>query len=134
MVFVPPSHVWFAEKIRQVRRRRHQRSRVDECFSSAGYNAWRDTKKPAVILNELCRTRKLSSPVYSRDFRSLKIDDVRFDCDAECIDFVTRDKSVDLVYRKVHHESPEDYLRQNTALAALHGWPRKNQLGKTCIA
>jgi hypothetical protein len=53
------------------------------------------------------------------------IGDVRFDCDPECIEFFQR-KGVDtLIYRKAHHESPEEYIRQNTALAALHGWGKK---------
>ncbi len=30
-----------------------------------------------------------------------------------------------MVHRKVLHESPEEYIRQNTALTALHGWGKK---------
>ena len=92
---------------------------------SAGYNAWRDTKKPGVILNELCRTAKLNAPVYTSDYQSLAIGDVRFDCDPECLDFAHSGKALELAYRKVPHESPQEYIRQNTALAALHGWGRK---------
>ena len=92
---------------------------------SAGYNAWRDTKKPGVILNELCRTAKLNVPVYTSDYQSLAIGDVRFDCDPECLDFAHSGKALELAYRKVPHESPQEYIRQNTALAALHGWGRK---------
>ena len=32
---------------------------------------------------------------------------------------------MELAYRKVPHESPEEYIRQNNALVALHGWRRK---------
>jgi hypothetical protein len=30
-----------------------------------------------------------------------------------------------MLHRKVHHESPEEYIQQNTALGALHAWGRK---------
>jgi hypothetical protein len=33
--------------------------------------------------------------------------------------------AIDMVHRKVLHESSEEYIRQNTALAALHGWGTK---------
>lgn len=95
------------------------------CICSAGYNAWRDTKKPTIILNDLCRTTNLNLPVYSVDLRSLSIGDTRFDCDPECVEFVTKRTSNEMSHRKAHHESPEEYIRQNTALAVLHGWGRK---------
>ena len=99
---------------------------------SAGYNAWRDTKKPGVILNELCRTSRLTLPVYTSDSRSVTIGEVRFDCDPECVEFGHSGKALELAYRKVIHESPEEYIRQNTALAALHGWGRKiNAVSRT---
>ncbi|CAF2056570.1 unnamed protein product [Rotaria magnacalcarata] len=94
-------------------------------YDSAGYNVWRDTKKPLIILTELCRATNLNLPVYSTDFRSLAIRDIRFNCDPECIEFVTRGTSNEMSHRKVYHESPEEYIRQNTALAALHAWGRK---------
>ncbi|CAF1244784.1 unnamed protein product [Rotaria sordida] len=94
-------------------------------YDSAGYNAWRDTKKPTIILNELCRTTNINLPIYTSDFRSLTIDKIRFDCDSECIESVSKGIANDMSHRKVHHESPEEYIRQNTALAALHGWGRK---------
>ncbi|CAF4451127.1 unnamed protein product [Rotaria sp. Silwood2] len=94
-------------------------------YDSAGYNVWRDTKTPVVILNEICRTANLNLPVYATDCRSLNIGDTRFDCDPECIQFINDGKPNDLSHRKVHHESPDEYIRQNTALAALHGWGRK---------
>ncbi|CAF3717062.1 unnamed protein product [Rotaria sordida] len=99
-------------------------------YDSAGYNVWRDTKPPVVILHSLCQTVKLDLPVYATDFCSLTIGDVRFDCDPECIEFIKNTKSNDLLHRKVYHESPNEYLRQNTALAALHAWGKKiNQKG-----
>lgn len=98
---------------------------------SAGYNVWRDTKKPLVILTELCRITNLNLPVYSTDYRSLSIGDVRFTCDPECVEFVTSGTSNDMSHRKVHHESPEEYIRQNTALAALHRWGRKINFVRT---
>ena len=94
-------------------------------LDSAGYNAWRDTKKPVIILNELCRTLKMNVPIYTADYRSLAIGDVRFDCPNECLEFVQSGKASELSYRKVPHESTEEYVRQNTALVALHSWPRK---------
>ncbi len=93
--------------------------------SSAGYNAWRDTKKPEIILNELCQTTNRNLPVFIEDFSSLAIGDVRFNCDPECIEFLRNKSDNDLVHRKAHHESSPDYIKQNTALAALHGWGRK---------
>jgi len=95
-------------------------------FFSAGYNAWRDTKKPTTILNELCRTVGISLPVYAADLRSLTIADQRFDCDPACVEFIkTINSSRDMSHRKAHHESIEEYIRQNTALAALHEWGKK---------
>ena len=73
---------------------------------SAGYNVWRDTKKPDVILNELSRTAKLNVPAYTSDYRSLAIGDVRFDCNPECLDFAHSGEAMELAYRKVPHESP----------------------------
>ncbi|CAF2249546.1 unnamed protein product, partial [Rotaria magnacalcarata] len=73
-------------------------------------NAWHDTKKPTIILTELRRTTNLNLPVYSADFRSLAIGDVRFDCDPECIEFVTKGTPNDVSHRKVHHESPNGAL------------------------
>ena len=35
------------------------------------------------------------------------------------------DEAIELAYRKVPHESPQEYIRQNTALVVLHGWGRK---------
>ncbi len=91
-----------------------------------GYNTWRDTKKPTTILNELCRTAHIALPVYAADLYSVTINDERFDCDSTCIEFIKNaNSSRDTVHRKVHHESIEEYTRQNTALAALHGWGRK---------
>ncbi len=55
----------------------------------------------------------------------MTIGDVRFDCDPECIEFIHRKSADALIHRKAHHESPEEYVRQNTALAALHGWGKK---------
>lgn len=94
---------------------------------SAGYNAWRDTKKPTIILNELCRTTNVTLPVYTPDNRSVTINDQQFECNPECIEFVKKIKGLsnDKLYRKAHHESPEEYIRQNTALAALHEWGKK---------
>ncbi|CAF5216134.1 unnamed protein product, partial [Rotaria magnacalcarata] len=56
-------------------------------YDSVGYNVWRDTKKPTQILEELCRTADIDSPVYAPDFQSLKIADDVFECDPECIEF-----------------------------------------------
>jgi hypothetical protein len=93
---------------------------------SAGYNTWRDTKKPTIILIELCRTTETEAPTYSPDASWVKIAQERFDCDPECVEFVSSRKSAnEMSHRKVHHESPKDYIRQNTALAALHGWGKK---------
>ncbi len=94
-------------------------------YFSAGYNAWRDTKNPTIILNELCQTNNLNLPVYTADCSSLTIGDARFECDPECIEFVYRKAADALIHRKAHHEPPEEYVRQNTALAALHGWGKK---------
>ena len=94
-------------------------------YDSAGYNAWRDTKKPAVILEELCQTSNRPLPVYTYDMCSLVIEDIRFNCDDECVEFVNRKNREDLLYRKAYHESAEEYLQQNTALVALHGWGEK---------
>ncbi|CAF3792253.1 unnamed protein product, partial [Rotaria sp. Silwood1] len=95
-------------------------------YDSAGYNTWRDTKKPTIILTELCRTTNINVPVYTADFRSVTVGDKIFECDPACVEFVMNTKSpVDILYRKVHHESTEEYIRQNTALAALHAWGRK---------
>ncbi|CAF3824596.1 unnamed protein product [Rotaria sordida] len=95
-------------------------------YDSAGYNTWRDTKKPTIILTELCRTTNINVPDYAADFRSVTVDDKIFECDPECIEFVMHTKSsVDILYRKAYHESTEEYIRQNTALAALHAWGRK---------
>ncbi|CAF1117580.1 unnamed protein product [Adineta ricciae] len=94
-------------------------------YDSAGYNAWRDTKKPTIILEDLCRTANLNLPVYAENFYAVTIDNIRFDCDSECIEFVTNRSLVDMAHRKVHHESPEEYIRQNTALGALHSWAGK---------
>lgn len=91
-------------------------------YDSAGYNAWRDTKNPTVVLNELCQTAHRNLPVYTANNCSLTIEDIRFDCDPECIEFVRKKTDDDLIHRKAHHEPVEEYLRQNTALAALHAW------------
>jgi hypothetical protein len=101
------------------------RIRISLVFSS-GYNAWRDTKKPDIILKELCQSSGHKKPEYTADFCGVKIGDQRFDGDPECFEFVKSKKQAgDLTHRKVFHESPEDYIRQNTALAALHGWGKK---------
>ncbi len=92
---------------------------------SAGYNTWRDTKRPETILNDLCKTSNLNLPVYSGDHSALAIGDIRFNCDPECVKFAKGKKPDELTYRKAHHESPEHYIKQNTALAALHGWGKK---------
>ena len=63
--------------------------------------------------------------IYTADYRSLAIGDVRFDCPSECLEFVQTGKASELSYRKVPHESNDEYVRQNTALVALHSWPRK---------
>ena len=94
-------------------------------YDSAGYNAWRDTKTPVVILNELCQTAKRNLAVYTNDMCALTIGDIRFECDPECLEFLRHKTDEDLLYRKAHHEPAEEYLRQNTALAALHGWGQK---------
>ena len=94
-------------------------------YDSAGYNAWRDTKTPVVILNELCQTAKRNLPVFSSDMCSLSIGETRFECDVECVEFLRRKTDDDLLYRKAHHEPAEEYLRQNTALVALHAWGQK---------
>ncbi|CAF2442501.1 unnamed protein product [Rotaria sp. Silwood2] len=95
-------------------------------YDSAGYNTWRDTKKPTIILTELCRTININAPVYAANLRSVAIGDESFECDPACVEFIRYAKSsVDTLHRKAHHESPEEYIRQNTALAALHGWGRK---------
>ncbi|CAF1503027.1 unnamed protein product [Didymodactylos carnosus] len=92
-------------------------------YDSVGYNSWRDTKKPATILNGLCRVANIALPVYTSDFKSLAIHDKRFDCDKEVWEFASKQSSAqELSYRKVHHESPTEYIKQNTALAALHKW------------
>lgn len=96
-------------------------------YFSAGYNAWRDTKKPTIILNELCRSTNINVPLYAENNRSLSILDQRFECDPECVEFATKGKGLphDKLHRKVHHESPEEYIRQNTALTALHEWGKR---------
>lgn len=95
-------------------------------YFSAGYNAWRDTKKPTTILSELCQTTSMSSPKYSDNFQSVQIGDKRFQCDPACAEFVLNAKSATTtLHRKVHHESPDEYIQQNTALAALRAWGRK---------
>ncbi|CAF4767027.1 unnamed protein product [Rotaria sp. Silwood1] len=95
-------------------------------YDSAGYNTWRDTKKPTIILAELCRTIDMNPPIYSEDFRSVAIGDESFECDRACVEFIRYAKSyVETLHRKAHHESAEEYIRQNTALAALHGWGSK---------
>ncbi len=93
---------------------------------SAGYNAWRDTKKPTTILSELCHRANIT-PIYATDGRSLTIGDQHFECDPECIEFIDKRKSSlhEKSYRKVDHEAPEKYLKENTALAALHGWGKR---------
>ncbi len=65
----------------------------------------------------------MEEPLYTSDFTALAIGDKRFTCDPECVEFAK--KKTDLSYRKAHHESPEEYIRQNTALAVLHGWGKK---------
>ncbi|CAF1186321.1 unnamed protein product [Rotaria sordida] len=95
-------------------------------YDSAGYNTWRDTKKPAIILTELCRTTNINVPIYAENFRSVSVGNETFECDPACVEFITNTKSpTDTLHRKAHHESPEEYIRQNTALAALHAWRRK---------
>ncbi|CAF1235979.1 unnamed protein product [Adineta ricciae] len=95
-------------------------------YDSAGYNAWRDTKKPTTILSELCQTTSLASPKYSENFQSVQIGDKRFQCDPACVEFVLNAKSATTtLHRKVHHESPDEYIQQNTALTALRAWGRK---------
>jgi hypothetical protein len=90
---------------------------------SAGYNAWRDTKKPSLILGELCRTMNVSAPKYAANQRSVTVAEQRFECDPECVEFIKGNKSPsELMHRKVHQESRDEYLRENTALVALHGW------------
>ena len=76
-------------------------------------------------MEDLCRTANLNLPIYAENFYAVTIDNIRFDCDSECIEFVTNGSLADMAHRKVHHESPEEYIRQNTALGALHGWARK---------
>ena len=77
-------------------------------------------------MNELCRTATISLPVYSPDLTSVTIENQSFDCDLECVEFIKSiHSSRDIAYRKVHQESGDEYIRQNTALAALHGWGRK---------
>ena len=67
-----------------------------------------------------------ATPIIQEKFDSVKIGDQHFYCDATCIEFVTTTKSSALMlHRKVHHESPEEYIQQNTALTALHAWGRK---------
>lgn len=77
-------------------------------------------------MNELCRTATINLPIYSTDLTSVTIENQRFDCDLECVEFIKSvHSSRDITYRKVHQESGDEYIRQNTALAALHGWGRK---------
>ncbi|CAF3087712.1 unnamed protein product, partial [Rotaria sp. Silwood2] len=38
-----------------------------------------------------------------------------------CIQFIKYGKANDLLHRKVHHQSPDEYIRQNITFAALHG-------------
>lgn len=90
---------------------------------SSGYNIWRDTKKPALLLNYMCLTSKIVEPVYAADFTSVVVAGVHFDCDPDVIDFVKN--SMDISHRKARHESREEYIRQNTALAVLHEWGKK---------
>ena len=78
-----------------------------------------------IILNELCQLSKLNLPIYSSDYHSLVIGEIRFDCPMECVEFVQSEKPSELSYRKVPYESPDEYIGQNTALVALHGWPKK---------
>ena len=63
---------------------------------------------------------------------TVAIGEERFDCDPECVEFVSNRKSVnEISHRKGHHEYPDNYVRQNTALAALHGWGKKiNPVGE----
>ncbi|CAF3469754.1 unnamed protein product [Rotaria socialis] len=92
-------------------------------YDSVGYNVWRDTKKPTQILEELCRTVDIDSPVYAPDFQSLKIGDEVFECDPEYIEFIKYATTAgDTIHRKAHHESPDDYKKENTALTALNKW------------
>ncbi|UJR23948.1 hypothetical protein I4U23_026916 [Adineta vaga] len=95
-------------------------------YDSAGYNAWRDTKKPTIILSELCGTTTSFVPKYSENLQSVQIGDNRFQCDPSCVEFILNAKSATTtLHRKVHHESPDEYIQQNTALAALRAWGRK---------
>ncbi|CAF3990497.1 unnamed protein product, partial [Rotaria sordida] len=104
-------------------------------YDSAGYNTWRDTKKPAVILVKLCRTTNINAPVYTLNFCSVTVGNESFECDPACVEFIRNAKSsVDTLHRKAHHELPEEYIRQNTALAALHGWGRKINMKHALVA
>ena len=92
---------------------------------SSGYNIWRDTKKPSQILTELCESMNINLPVYTEDHCSLAIGEHRFDCDPQCLRFLKTTNANDLSCRKGLHESPEEYLKQNTALQALLQWGEK---------
>ncbi|CAF1313663.1 unnamed protein product [Adineta steineri] len=95
-------------------------------YDSAGYNAWRDTKKPTVILSELCQSTTDLTPDYSEDFQSVTIGDQTFCCDPACVEFIINVKSAQAtLHRRVHHESPAEYIQQNTALVALQAWGKK---------
>jgi hypothetical protein len=77
-----------------------------------------------MILDELCQTSNLTLPAYTKNFQSLIIDDVRFDCDPECIEFTKDETPAEMTFRKVLHETANEYIRQNTALTALHAWAK----------
>ena len=65
-------------------------------------------------------------PDFGPGLLSVKVDDHTFECDPTVIEFLTSAKNPnDLVHRKGHHETTDEYIRQNTALAALHGWGKK---------
>jgi len=80
-----------------------------------------------IILEELCQTTGIDLPSYAEDCRSVTINDQIFECDPECIEFVTKPRSSvqDKLHRKIDRETPKQYIKQNTALAALHEWGRK---------
>ncbi|CAF1359491.1 unnamed protein product [Rotaria magnacalcarata] len=98
---------------------------IPKRYDSAGYNIWRDTKKPTKILEELCRTVNINAPVYTPDFGSVAVGDELFKCDHECLEFMKHTKDAEKLHRKAHHESIDDYLQENTALVALHEWGKK---------
>lgn len=55
----------------------------------------------------------------------MTIDGEKFECDPDCVEFIKQKKPSETLHRKAHHESGDDYIKENTALGVLNLWSER---------